>query len=261
MKTSQQPTRDHYFAAEDEMRVAHVALAEAADPAERATLLYKLFRAQQRQAKMHTAVFGPVPLDDEAGRDLAESEAHSATLYGLLADVEQAIAYPGVGQRGYTDTPLEPHAGATLNRMAATPDLDARMRLLNDLIGDLEEVIGGQAVETLWCLPAPGFSGPLTVEEKDAWYAENGYGVTGVATFSRAMDRYAPRLAFAAVVFFSLLGIALTGRALAMGSWPLDALGLALAVGVPVMYVRTRLARRRFLAMDEVVDFDNQAAE
>jgi len=164
-----------YWDADERLRSAHTALAGAADPGERARLLTELADAQDEQARVHHDAFGPDPLDDEGGRDLAESLAYSALLYRLLADVEAAVAEPVRGRR-VADSVLEPHAGTALEHMAATPDLRERTELLEDVALAVAEVAGAQAVETLWCLPSPGYSGWMTIADKDAWRAERGYG-------------------------------------------------------------------------------------
>jgi hypothetical protein len=252
------PTESDYFALDDQLRDLYDVLVKTTDPAERARLLYKLFQVQQHQAKIHTAVFGPDPIEDEGGRDLAESLGYSAILYGLLADVEKAVAYPRLGRRN-TTTPLEPHAGAILDQMAQTPDLGARMRLLKSLDEAVDQVIGPQAAETLWHLPAPGWSGPLTVEEKDAWLAEQGMG-NDVETFDRAANRAWPWLLFALTVAVTIAGAVFAYLWWESGSLLLAGISALVAVITPTAYVKGRLSQRRFLTEDDNED-DRGAAD
>lgn len=50
-------------------------------------------------------------------------------------------------------------AVAVIALMAATPALDDRMRLLERLYEAAHPVVGGQAAETIACLPAPASDG------------------------------------------------------------------------------------------------------
>jgi hypothetical protein len=264
MKTTQQhpqPIEDDYWAVDQLLRIASVELGKASDPAVRARLLLKLAGAQQHQADIHTAVFGPDPLDDPEHEgvcvDLADSHAFSAMLYGLLADVERTVAFPILGRRRNTDTRLEAVAGPVLDRMADTPNLDARMRMLDGLIDAVKPIVGGQAAESLWCLPAPGFSGPLTLKEKDEWLAGlDGSGGLDVISFSRRMDTIGPRIVFAAVVIAAILGAALSIAGAVRGSWLDVAVGASLAVAVPVVYIRRLRSRWAYLAEPTAYDYE-----
>jgi hypothetical protein len=192
-----------YWQLDEGLRAAHIALAEAGAARERAWLLGKLAEYELASARAHPHLFGPDPLEDEGGRDLSESMGWSATLYRLLADVERVVAvnYVHIGQYGDGEpmysrigrevrrevgTLLEAEAGPILNRMSHTPDLAERVKLLEDLADAVADLVGAQALETLWCLPSPGYSGWLTVAEKDAWWRTAGYG-DGMESFSRRM--------------------------------------------------------------------------
>jgi hypothetical protein len=77
-------------------------------------------------------------------------------------------------RRAYRHTSLEPVAAAILDRMAETPDLGTRMRMLGELAAAVAPIVGAQAAEALWCLPAPGHTGPQTDEERVRWMDERG---------------------------------------------------------------------------------------
>ena len=164
-----------YFAAETWLIDIHATLANADSADDRAALLGRAHKWTSTQANIYPAAFGPDPLDDEDGQDMAESLTWTALLYRLLADVETAVAYPGRGRR-WTDSPLERVAGDVLDSMAATPDLAARTRLLQDLAAEVEPVAGVQAVETLWTLPSPGYDGWMTISAKNDRLQAQGYG-------------------------------------------------------------------------------------
>ncbi len=108
-------------------------------------------------SRNHFAGFGPAPIAHEGGRDLTVSLAHRSHLYRLLAQVEYAAA---TRRRRWQDgTSLDHAAEAVLNRMAKEEDLPARMRLLEELYNVVEPIVGGQAAESLACLPSPGMTG------------------------------------------------------------------------------------------------------
>ncbi|TAK89345.1 MAG: hypothetical protein EPO06_11825 [Burkholderiaceae bacterium] len=165
--TTTSAARGTYFGAEERLNIGSVALAQTSDPAERGRLLAKMADAASDQARVYRDAFGPDPMREEGGRDMAESCGHSATLYRLLSDVEYAVVDPGHQRTLDPHSDLESCAWEVLARMARTPDLAARMRLLADLADTVEPIVGGQAVDTLWCLPSPGHRGWLTLAEKD----------------------------------------------------------------------------------------------
>lgn len=129
-------------------------LAETERAATRAVLLGRCDKLTQAQADIYAAGWGDDPLD--GGMDMAESLLWSATLYRHLADVEQAVAYPDHGRRQYASAVLGVEADNLLSRMAATPDLAARMALLDYLYEAVLGKVGGQAAEmAIACLPYP----------------------------------------------------------------------------------------------------------
>jgi hypothetical protein len=144
-------TRREYFDLDTAAGRIFDRLAETTDGHERARLLVAAYETEQAMADMHTEVFGPDPMEDD-GRDLAEALASSALLLTLVADVE-LVACGQLTRRFTTDTWLEPYAGPVLDRMAATPAVADRARLLEALADAVEPYVGVQAVETLACLP------------------------------------------------------------------------------------------------------------
>lgn len=127
----------------------------------RAVLIGQLADVQRQMADVYPAAFGPDPIPDEGGRDMAESERLAGVLLALVADAEYA-AVSG-GQRMITYSELERHAGPVLDRIAATGDPEERGRMLDDLYDAVVDVVGGQAAETIACLPAPGRNVPVTL--------------------------------------------------------------------------------------------------
>lgn len=175
--------RDTYFAAERQVAANLGALVFCSQPGERHASLAAAAVHASTAANMFTAGFGADPNEDEDGRDMAETLHHVATLYELLAAVEESLTFgscvvPAVDN---TDLPeaertLVAAAHGPLCEMAATPDLDARLRLLEKLYDAVEPVIGGQAAEALWCLPGQDFVGWTTEAERDEWQAARGQG-------------------------------------------------------------------------------------
>jgi hypothetical protein len=163
--------RERYFGEERALRRVWRGLAREAGPRERAELLREAAGRMGRMAGACPGAFGPEPIEWEGGRDLAESQAFSAALLRVLAQVEDIVrgAVAG-GDVGLADAGLAgvatpevravlstPVALAVLKRMAATPDLAERHPMLRGLYHAVEPVVGGQAAETVACLPAPGF--------------------------------------------------------------------------------------------------------
>jgi hypothetical protein len=150
--------RDDYFAYSKQAYRLFCQLEKATDPHPRAELLYELADVELGMAELHMDAFGPDPIPDEGGRDLADSDALSALLIRLYADVEDAAAHGK--PRALTDTRLEPHAGPILDCMAAEPDAERRGALLEPLFWAVVDVVGGQAAETIARMPAPGHPRP-----------------------------------------------------------------------------------------------------
>lgn len=175
--------RDTYFAAERQVAANLGALVFCSQPGERHASLAAAAVHASTAANMFTAGFGADPNEDEDGRDMAETLHHVATLYELLAAVEESLTFgscvvPAVDNADLPEAErtLVAAAHGPLCEMAATPDLDARLRLLEKLYDAVEPVIGGQAGEALWCLPGQGFVGWTTEAERDEWQAARGQG-------------------------------------------------------------------------------------
>lgn len=135
----------------------HNQLASETDPHRRGRLLRLLGECEIDMSRRYFWAFGADPIDDEDGLDMADSLAARAHLYHLLMEVELAVA--DTRPRWSDGTGLGHEAGDVLDRMAATPDLPARMRLLEDLYAVVEPIVGGQAAELVACLPAPDMAG------------------------------------------------------------------------------------------------------
>lgn len=146
--------RREYVDIDRQLDAIYDELAETDRAATRAVLLAKCGKLTLAQADVYTAGWGDDPLDD--GMDMAQSLRWSAMLYRHLADVEQAVAYQDLGRRQYASAVLGVEADDLLSRMAATPDLDARMALLDGLYEAVLGKVGGQAAEmAIACLPYP----------------------------------------------------------------------------------------------------------
>lgn len=151
-------TSNDYFRIEKPIGALLDRLNESTDPAVRGELLDGMAAVEQQLADVHLEAFGPDPMEDEGGRDLSESIAHSALLLRLLGDVEYAVADSRA--RRVTRTWLEPYAGPVLDRMAGAFEPYDRAMLLKELYEAVEPYVGAQAAETLACLPLwPGLRG------------------------------------------------------------------------------------------------------
>lgn len=89
---SRRQARRHYFELSNQADTIMQGLRRTADPAERAVLLERLADREAQMAAVHTAAFGPDPIAEEGGRDLAESTSMSADLLRMLAETERAVA-------------------------------------------------------------------------------------------------------------------------------------------------------------------------
>ncbi|MCO6011476.1 hypothetical protein NE236_41655 [Actinoallomurus purpureus] len=125
------------------------------DPLHRAELLDRFADAEQAMARLHPAAFGPDPLEDEGGRDLATSIASSAALLLMLAASERAAIDPEEGSRyafwcltEWITTCDELDLWA---KLAATRDRHDRADLIDRIYVLARERVGGQAAEVLSC--------------------------------------------------------------------------------------------------------------
>lgn len=144
-----------YWALERRLGATHRALGRESNPAARWSLLYRMAGNQIDQARVHDAAFGRDVLPGDAAGDMAQSMRWAATLYQLLADVEQAVAYPHLGRRVRMAAVLGEESDRILDDMAALPVLADRMALLGELWEAVHVRVGGQAAEVVWCLPWP----------------------------------------------------------------------------------------------------------
>ena len=137
-----------YFRLDETFHAAFTACGEGADPTARARCLRIMAAVEDYKAALHPVVFGPDPMDDEGGRDLAASLALSAVLLRLLAATEDALAEG----RKYRPSrgPLRVRGmNALLVDLSATNDRETRAGLLFDLVDAVVGVVGGQAAEAL----------------------------------------------------------------------------------------------------------------
>lgn len=155
-RTAQSAAERAYWAADDAAHEAHASLGRAVDPLQRARLLRALAGYELDMAHQFHAAFGVDLAPGESGH-MATSLGRSAHLLMLLHHVEYAVSI----QRGrYADGSRLDHAAEmVLDEMAATPDLVDRMRLLERLYDVVLPLVGGQAAETVACLPTPGMRG------------------------------------------------------------------------------------------------------
>ena len=155
-RTAQSAAEAAYWAADTAAREAHAELGRTVDPQRRARHLRTLADRELDMAQQFHAAFGPDAIPGE-GRDMTISLGHSAHLLFLLHCIEYAIS---INRGRYADgSDLDHAAEMVLDEMAATPDLMDRMRLLERLYDVVEPLVGGQAAETVACLPAPGMRG------------------------------------------------------------------------------------------------------
>jgi hypothetical protein len=152
--------RRRYFALDARCETWHDALGKTGldQPERRSELLEKLADDTLVMSELHTPAFGPDPIEWENGRDLADSWHNSSTLYWLLSLVENCVADPAAPPPRWgtnsTIPGLAAAAGPILDRMIAEPH--NRIALLDDLYDAVHDIVGGQAAETIACLPAPG---------------------------------------------------------------------------------------------------------
>ncbi|MEU3455665.1 hypothetical protein ABZ671_18990 [Micromonospora sp. NPDC006766] len=152
--TTSKAARKAYFDLDRHAYRIRVELTRPMSGITRAGFIGQLASLEAQQARLHLDAFGPDPIPGEDGRDMAESLRLSALLLDLIADTEYAVAVSG--PRVLTTTELEPHAGPILNRMLNIPNPVKRGQLLDELYDAVVDVVGGQAAETIACLPAPG---------------------------------------------------------------------------------------------------------
>jgi hypothetical protein len=143
-------------------------LARTADPAERAAALNRWRDVHCQQSDLYDIVGGT-----EEEMDLHQSHRVASHLIGLLADVEHDL---DLWRRlGITTLPwrwplpgglaiIDYTAAPVLDRMVSAPS--RRFELLDDLYEAVLPVVGGQAAETIACIPYPSLS---VGELEEAW--------------------------------------------------------------------------------------------
>ena len=124
-------------------------------PDARAALLDQLAAAYDRMADLHTAAFGPDPIDTENGRDAATALATSGWLVRLVGITEHAVA----GESLFPLDAATAIAGATtaeqfhiLGRLCAEPDRAARAGLIEALRALSVDQVGERAAIVLTSL-------------------------------------------------------------------------------------------------------------
>ncbi|MFY1595546.1 hypothetical protein [Micromonospora sp. WMMD737] len=127
-------------------------LARTSDPHGRARLLLALGTSTSRLAALHNQLHDDRWIDGEE-RSVGMSLMLESTLYRALSDVETAAAYGTA--RLPTIAAIEAVAGPVLDKMAASPVLRDRMRLLGDLADAVTPVVGDRAAGMLVALPSP----------------------------------------------------------------------------------------------------------
>ena len=138
-----------YFADDGDFDRIHCGLRRSRIPAERATLLDWKATIIERQAGLHTSVFGPDPIPHENGRDMSVSLAYSARLLRIVANAEHCRS--GGVWVPCDDELEEPVAGQLRMFVRRGP----RRRMRWQLWDAWYPLVGGQAVETIARLPFP----------------------------------------------------------------------------------------------------------
>lgn len=143
--------RREYFAAQNLAASFSADLYTTTDPGRRTELLDRFADMEQAMARVHRDAFGPAPMEDEGGRDLAESLALSADLTQMLADTERAL------DEGLPNRRVFEREGSTTAEvdswmlLCQTRDRSDRAALIDLLYGQCRRRVGGQAAESLAC--------------------------------------------------------------------------------------------------------------
>jgi len=138
-----------YFADDDELHRIRPGLRRTRNPVIRGALLDRMAEIIERQARLHTSVFGLDPIPDEDGRDLSVSLAYSARLLRIVANAEHCRT--GGVWVPCGDELEEPVADLLRMFVRRGP----RRRMLRRLWGAWYPLVGNEAVETIACLPVP----------------------------------------------------------------------------------------------------------
>lgn len=237
-KIEQARARRTYYRRYRQAAKAHAALYRTADPAARAELLDRYAYAKLTMGEVHHTAYGPYPIEDEGGRDMAESLTSSAALLALLALTERGVAIQGDDPTAHLSLTIKvgsPTAEecALWGRLVLTADRAARADLIDQIYPLAAERVGAQAAEGL---------GSLASTERSLACAAAGHPHP-----YRWLSWPPPRGAVLLVCFASGALIATPGMpALA------KAVGIAIAVAVTVLtvVVTTRLGNRDLCGAD-----------
>jgi hypothetical protein len=148
--------RRAYFRWQDTSYHLALELEVTATPERRAVILTAMAECEAQLADRHPWTFGPDPLPDEPGRDLAESLRFSSQVLLDLAEVDRTVALRTAGWNGQVGcrrpgvpgSPVEETCGSILDLMV---DEGGTLKTGQfDLLYErARPIIGGQAAETI----------------------------------------------------------------------------------------------------------------
>lgn len=121
------------------------------DPVVRAELLEVCAAEDEHRARLHTATWGPDPIEEEDNRDMSQSLAGAAVLYRAVAATERAVA-TGQPRTPASDPRIEQAAALLLDALATETHPGRRADLCDDLYEVVEPIVGGQAAESIAAL-------------------------------------------------------------------------------------------------------------
>lgn len=160
--------RADYFAADRAAAKLWKTFTRSHMPAERADILREIAALGQRMAEVHLTGFGRDPIDEEDGRDLADSIALSGRLLEIMSNTEYSVAR-GRGRYGEVMTdelslaPIGRHSPDdhctrdVLDALSTTPVATDRGRLTLVFYDEVVDQVGGQAAEVLAAIAAAYF--------------------------------------------------------------------------------------------------------
>jgi hypothetical protein len=141
-----------YFTVDAPAHALAEGLAECTDPHRRAALLEALGQVELAKAALHRPAFGPDPMEDEDGRDLADSTWWSGQMLLKLAEAEKAYANRRPRRKPrwrWQQGPLERAGGRWLDILANRRQDRPSSIALNELYWAIRPTIGGQAAEMI----------------------------------------------------------------------------------------------------------------
>jgi hypothetical protein len=159
--------RADYFAADHAATKLWKTFTRSHMPAERADILRAIADLGQRMAEVHLVAFGPDPIDEEDGRDLADSIVLSGRLLEIMSNTEYSVAR-GRGRysevlddlalaSGSRHSPAGDRARDVLDALSTTPVAADRGRLTLVFYDEVVDQVGGQAAEVLAAIAAAYF--------------------------------------------------------------------------------------------------------